>query len=202
MRSRFCVHWVLWGVLGAASSLALAAVDPAAAAWSAFQSRSAKALLDAHRLPVTVPPPPAGVEDLALKDFFEPIVGDRGLNYSDRLRSLAGQRVRVIGHMVREPARSTGVFMLTSTPVRIENDGYCIIENLPPATLHVVMPGIDGTRPTPYVPGPLILSGILEVGIAQTSDGRNSTVRLLLDPPATDAAGAASAPPSLSSVIN
>lgn len=202
MVCRLFARGVFLVTLGNAVSLSVAAVDPAAAAWSAFQSRSAHTLLEAHRLPLVVPPLPGGVEELSFKDFFEPVVGDRGLNYTDRLRALGGKRVRIIGHMVREPVRSRGVFLLTPWPVRVENDGYCITETLPPATLHVVMPGVEGSRPTPYVPGPLILSGVLEVGIVQTADGRNSAVRLLLDPPVTQTADAASGPSSLRSSLN
>lgn len=191
MGFRFVVLGTGLFAAGLAVSGVSGAVDPAAAAWSAFQSRSAQTQVSALRLPVTVPPLPAGVEELSFKDFFEPVVGDRGLHYADRLRTLDGKRVRIIGHMVREPVRSNGVFLLTPWPVRIENDGYCMNETLPPATLHVIMPGIEATRPTGYVPGPLILTGVLEVGVVQTADGRNSAVRLVLDPPATQTASTA-----------
>lgn len=203
MGFRFVVLGTGLFAAGLAVSGVSGAVDPAAAAWSAFQSRSAHTQLNALRLPVTVPPLPAGVEELSFKDFFEPVVGDRGLHYAERLQALAGKRVRIVGHMVREPVRSNGVFLLTPWPVRIENDGFCINETLPPATLHVVLSGVEATRPSGYVPGPLLLTGVLEVGVAPTADGRNSAVRLVLDAPATQTAStAAPGHPAFSSSSN
>ena len=159
----------------------LVAADPAAGAWQQYRNRAALALIENQRAPATIPPLPENTFELRFEDFYARIVGARGLEYTDALRALDGKRVRVLGHMVREPARSNGVFMLTPWPTKIENDGFCIIEDLPPATLHVMLPGAAANLPSPYLPGRLLLTGTLEVGPSLTADGRNSAVRLRLD---------------------
>lgn len=127
---------------------------------------------------------------LAFSDFFGPI-GDRGLDYSDTLRALAGRRIRISGYMVREPVRSPGLFMLTARPVTIEKSGYCFHEDLPPSTVHVIDPSA-AARPLPYRPGRLELVGTLELGPRPEADGRNSIVRLVLDSAASAAPAVAS----------
>lgn len=168
---------VLSGSLFAAEDSATAAV------WRRFAAQSARVLLEAQRAPQTPPPLPPGVTELAFREFFSPIVGDRGLDYSERMRALHGRRVRIAGFMTRDFVRHPGMFLLTGWPTKVESDGYCFNDELPPATLHVVLPPSAASEPAPYIPGPMLLTGTLQVGPSPMTDGRNAVARLLLDAP-------------------
>jgi hypothetical protein len=148
-------------------------------AWSRFQSQAANALESAQRQRAALPPLAEGVSELRFQDFFKPVVGDRGLEYSEKLLKLDGRRVRIAGFMVREQLRADGVFMLTPWPSRVENDGFCLNEDFPPATLHVLVPG--STAPVPYRPGLVVLTGVLTVKPAAMPDGRNCVAALTLE---------------------
>lgn len=154
------------------------------AAWRRFSAQAARTLLEAQRAPAAIPPPPDGITELSFKDFFSPVVGDRGLDLSAKLLALDGRRVRVAGYMTREIVRRPGQFLLTAWPTKIESDGYCFSDDLPPAVLHVLLPAGSASAPAPYVPGLMLLTGTLEVGPKPSSDGRNSIARLRLDAPA------------------
>lgn len=119
---------------------------------------------------------------LKFSQFFAPI-GDRGLEYSAELRALAGQRVRLLGHMVREEKPTPGRFLLAAYPSTIEAGGHCYFDDTPPATVHVIVPS-DSSLPVPYRLGRMELVGTLELGPRLEADGRNSVVRLVLDPAA------------------
>ncbi len=164
------------------------AARPEALAWQRYLAQSQAALGELKASPATsLPPPPAGVSHVEFSEFFGPI-GDRGLEYSPKLRSLAGQRVRLAGYMVREPERSSGVYRLTAWPVTVEANGLCVADDTPPATVHIVT--ASPTQKIPWQPGQLLLTGTLELGARVESDGRNSIFRLVLDPtpePATAA---------------
>jgi len=164
---------------------AFAADDSAtAAAWRRFSAQSARVLLEAQRAPLTPPPLPEGVAELGFREFFSPVVGDRGLDYSERMRALHGRRVRIAGFMTRDFVRHPGVFLLTGWPTKVESDGYCFNDELPPATLHVVLAASAADEPAPYIPGPMLLTGTLMVGPSAMADGRNAVARLVLDAPA------------------
>jgi hypothetical protein len=91
-------------------------------AWARFAARAEVALADAGQNS------PAGISadavQLAFRDFFGP-VGDRGLEYSARLRALDGRRVTMTGYMVRDPDRPRGLFILAASPVRLEQSFVC-----------------------------------------------------------------------------
>lgn len=162
----------------------LGASDAAASlAWRRFSAQSQAALADAGRVVTPLAPAADAAQSLQFTQFFGP-VGDRGLEYSGTLRALEGQRVRISGYMVRETLRAPGVFMLTARPVVVEKAGYCFHEDLPPSTVHVVLPTL---QPLPYRPGRLELAGILELGPRPEADGRNSVVRVVLDSAAATA---------------
>lgn len=167
-------------ILGVAVSGMASAIEPnsgAAAAWSRLAARSA-AVMEAANDTGQV-----GVRScdyaLAFHEFFGP-VGDRGLDYAERLRRLDGQVVSVTGYMVRDPDRPRGIFILTASPVRLEQTSVCTQTELPAATVYVRLP--QGNEIVPYRPGRITLTGRLEVGPQAEVDGRNSVVRLRLDP--------------------
>lgn len=153
------------------------------AAWQRLKQRSAQTLEAVVRAPADLPPAAEGVVDLSFREFFAP-AGDAGLNYSDRLRALAGKRVRLVGFMVRETGRAPGTFILSSQPVTVEKQGVCFVEDIPPTAVHVHLPSGQAATKVAYAPGRLALTGILEIGPRPEADGRNSAVRLRMESPA------------------
>ena len=137
----------------------------------------------AKRTMPLVPPLPAGVTELKFSDFFVLPVGTRGLQLTDKLLHLDGQRVRILGCMVREEAGSPGRFLLAPFPVQLHEHDSKFADDLPPSTVHVFVPA-SGGQPVPYTPKLLLLTGLVSVGSREEADGRISVVRLTLDAPA------------------
>jgi hypothetical protein len=154
------------------------------ATWARFQKQAAVTLQAAQRNSKPLPELPAGVQELRFQDLFNPVIGDRGPEYTDIVKRLNGKKVRVAGFMVRELNRKGGVFMLAPWPTRIESDGYCVYEDFPPATLHVLLPEVF-TKPLPFSPGLLAVTGTLDLSPGQMPDGRNCVASIRLDPEST-----------------
>jgi hypothetical protein len=129
-----------------------------------------------------IPPAPPGVTDLKFGELYRPI-GMRGLDYTDKVRALAGRKVRMLGYMVRQCEPRPGVFLLTPMPLQLHEHEYGLAEDMP-ATLVHVCPTVDPNAIVPFTPGLLLLTGTLSLGPREEADGRISSVRLLLDPPA------------------
>jgi len=125
-------------------------------------------------------PPPLGVTDLKFRDFFKMPVGPGGLEPSTKLLGLNGNRVRVVGYMAQQESPSTGAFILSPIPVTMGDEDESFADDLPPSALFVHLEGSGSV--VPFIPGLLKLTGILNVGSQEESDGRVSSVRLLLDP--------------------
>jgi hypothetical protein len=151
-----------------------------AAVWQRYIAESHRVLSVLNRAGTDVlSTPPAGVVDLSFAEFFGPI-GDRGLEYSEKLRALAGQRVRLAGYMIREQDRAPGVFRLVARPLTIDTKASCAVDNAPPSAVHVFV-SANAARLVPYRPGRLVLIGRLEIGPQVEADGRNSVVRLITE---------------------
>jgi hypothetical protein len=127
-----------------------------------------------------LPPVPDGVTPLRFGEFFVRPTGPRGLVYSEKLRRLHGQRVRVLGHMVRRHGAPPGTLLLTPYPMQLHDGEYGLADDLPPSTLFVTVP--DTSTEVPFTPGLLLLTGRLEIGGREEPDGRFSAVRMTLDP--------------------
>jgi hypothetical protein len=135
--------------------------------------------------PVTarnLPPLPEGVAELRFADFFKTPVGPRGLELTDRLRSLDGRRVRLLGFMVRQTDPLPHCFLLAPRPVTLHEHEYGFADELPASTVHVFTP-TNLPPAVPFTPDPLLLTGTLGVGNRNEPSGRVSLVRLQLDPP-------------------
>jgi hypothetical protein len=142
-----------------------------------------------------LPPAPAGVTDLEFAEIFRTPAGPRGLEFTDKARRLAGQRVRILGFMVRQGVPSPGVLILAPYAMTTAEAEYGLCDDLPPAVVFVPVPQFADLA-VPYTRGPLVLTGRLELGPHEEADGRISQVRLLLDPePATATASAADPAP-------
>ncbi len=130
-----------------------------------------------------LPPLPPGVTDLKFGEFFVTPIGPHGLTLSDKLRGLDQRRVRMLGYMVRQEHGLPGTFLFAAIPVQLHEHDSALADDLPAATVFVTVPTcLD--RAVPYTPGLMLLTGTLGVGLREEADGRNSIVRLALDPPA------------------
>lgn len=128
-----------------------------------------------------LPPAPEGVTHLKFSDFFASPTGPRGLEYTATIKHLDGQRVRILGFMVKQTRPAPGSVLLTPYAAATHEGEYGLCDDLPPATLFVHVPKYADLA-VPFTPGPLLLTGRLELGPRQEADGRVSHVRLVLDP--------------------
>lgn len=169
------------------------------------QSADAEAKLAVKSAPkFELPPLPEGVEELKFSEFFKTPVGDRGLELTEKLKSMDGKRVRIFGYMVHEDltrcnscvtpktrngkpvpawmeATIPGRMMFTAVPSNVSHAHYGLADDLPPQTVFVYIPEKIGQL-VPYTPGPMLLTGVLSVGNKREPEGRISIVRLELDP--------------------
>jgi hypothetical protein len=129
-----------------------------------------------------LPPLPAGVTELKFSDFFVMPVGPRGLELTDKLKNRDGQRVRMLGYMVRQEHGLPGTFLFTAIPLQLHDHDSEHADDLPPGTVYVSVPTVRD-REAPYAPGLMLLTGTLSVGPREEANGRISLVRLALDPP-------------------
>src|SRR5260221_6882287 len=67
----------------------------------------------------SLPAPPAGVTELKFDELFVSPIGERGLTLTEKLRNLDGQRVRILGYMVRQEAATPGKLLLAPFPVQV-----------------------------------------------------------------------------------
>jgi len=130
-----------------------------------------------------LPPLPADVKELKFSDFFVSPVGPRGLEVTEKLRGLDGQRVRMLGYMVRQDHGVAGRFLFAALPVQLHDHDSALADDLPPATVYVTVPTCRDQH-VPFASGLMLLTGTASVGAQEEHDGRISLVRLALDPPA------------------
>lgn len=126
-----------------------------------------------------LPPLPRGVTELKFSDFFVNPVGPRGLELTDKLKTLDGKRVRILGYMAAQDERLPGSFLLTPVPVHLHDHDSALADDLPATAVHVFVPGKPSIGHTRQL---LLLTGTLSVGNRLEPDGRVSIVRLTLDP--------------------
>ncbi|MET0518949.1 MAG: hypothetical protein ABW005_08955 [Burkholderiaceae bacterium] len=133
------------------------------------------------------------VLELKFGSFFRQPVGPRGLEFSDVLRAAAGREVRLVGYMVAQEEPAAGRFLLTPRPVRISEHADGDADDLPPATVTVLLDEAQRERIVAHRDGLVVLTGQLSVGRQEGADGRVSWLRLQL-PPQALAGSAATAP--------
>jgi len=129
-----------------------------------------------------LPPLPDGVTELKFAEFYKTPVGLRGLEPTDKLRRLAGRKVRLLGYMVRTDRPVEGRLILAPFPQNLHEHEYGLVDDLPPQIVFVTVPDQAG-KVVPFTPGLLLLTGTLELGNRLEPDGRVSHVRLVLDAP-------------------
>ncbi len=154
----------LWGPAQASTELANIAIPPASVA--------------VHG---KLPAPAAGEIDLKFGEMFKMPIGPKGLEPTDKLLSLNGKRVRLIGFMAEQETSAKGVIILTPMPVSLGDEDESLSDDLPgnAAFVHLASPYAD--KPVPNMRGLLHLSGTLQLGPQDEADGHVSSIRLMLD---------------------
>ena len=172
---------------------------------SAAVSRPAVARLTESS--IVLPPLPDGVEELKFADFFKLPVGPKGLEPAERLQSLAGKKVRLVGYFVFEdwstcgcPAPTAeeikakgrralpgwmkhvvpGRALLAPTPVAVSLGHYGLSDDLPPQVAALKIASKVG-EPVFYKPGIYAATGTLELANRDESDGRSFYVHLKIE---------------------
>ena len=130
---------------------------------------------------VKLPPLPEGVTELRFDEFYKMPVGPRGLEPTEKLRSLHGKRVRILGYMANMQLRGNRQMLLAPVPLKAQPLEYGQADDIPATHVLVRVPG-NAAVPVPYTPGLLLFTGRLTVG-GRSLDGENAFVRLLLDAP-------------------
>jgi hypothetical protein len=133
----------------------------------------------------------APAAELGFGDFFVQPIGPRGLEPTARLRAATGHEVTLTGFMVQREQAQAGRFMLTPRPINMAEDADGDADDLPAATVTVLLPEGQRDRIVSHRAGPVTLTGRLEYGPAEDETGRVSWVRLQLAPQALAPAPAA-----------
>ena len=153
-----------------------------AMAFGFARMQHASATTDGPPLTQEIPPLPAGVTELKFGEFFVSPIGNRGLTFTDKLRSLDGKRVRILGYMAQQEKPVPGMFLFSAIPVRLNEEHYGLADDLPAATMFVFTP-TQRDQVVRHAPGLMLLTGTLSMGNREEADGRISSVRLALEAP-------------------
>jgi len=122
---------------------------------------------------------------LAFKQFYKLPVGSHGLEISDVLRSANGQERKIVGYMVQQERPHLGRFLLSPRPVQMSEHADGEADDLPAALVTVYLDASQSDWAVPYTRGLISLTGAIEVGRLEETDGRVSWVRMRLSPEAT-----------------
>jgi hypothetical protein len=128
----------------------------------------------------TMPPTPAGVTAIKFGEFYKNPVGPRGLELTERIRALDGERVRILGFMIRQERPVPGTMMLAPFALATLENEYGLCDDLPPSVVFAKVSKYADIA-VPFTPGPLLLTGRLELGAREEADGRVSHLRIVLD---------------------
>ncbi len=124
----------------------------------------------------------AVAEPIAFAEFF--VSSRRELLPSPRLKALAGRRVRLTGFMVRMEDPPRGAFYLAPRPVDCDESGAGT-GDLPPEAVRVVVRSSPEETP-PWMPQPVEVVGVLDLGPQVDEGGRVSAIRIVLDRPVAE----------------
>lgn len=117
---------------------------------------------------------------LKFSEIFVMPVGPKGLEYTDRVKSLDGQKVRMQGYMALRSQMVSGQFIMTPMPIVLHDAEMGPCDDLPPTAVWVHVPGM-GAMVTPHEQGLIEVSGVVSLGPREEADGRVSSIRIELD---------------------
>lgn len=125
--------------------------------------------------------------ELAFGEFFVQPIGPRGLEPTARLRAAQGREVRLVGFMVQREHAQPGRFLLAPRPIAMAEHADGEADDLPAATVTVLLPEAQRAGRVAHRAGPVALTGRLDYGPAEDESGRVSWLRLRLTPDALTA---------------
>lgn len=128
----------------------------------------------------------AEVSELRFSQFFKSPIGPAGLELSDALLAADGRPVRLVGYMVAQEQARPGRFWLTPRPVRMSEHADGEADDLPAATVTVLLDPTQRERLVAHRDGLVLLTGTLSVGRVEDETGRVSWIRLRLPPGALE----------------
>jgi hypothetical protein len=134
-------------------------------------------------------PSRAGASATPLK--FDELVAARPggpLELTDKVKSLAGKRVRIVGFMADMEKLPAGSFFLVPRPLVADESGAGSAD-LPPNAIRVIVRSARG-KPLAHIPRALNVVGTLDLGPRDEPDGLPSFIRILLDGPPRNQKGA------------
>jgi len=175
----YCLRFVI-------RALVAGALLSSPCAFSAPAASNAHEATSAVRVPATLAvrkelgAPPAGVSELKFRDIYKLPAGPKGFEPTDKLKSLDGKRVRIVGYMVHQEHAPAGEFLLSPLPVMLGDEDESFADDLPASAILVELPKAR-TLAIPALPGLLQLSGTLRVGMRADASGRATAARLVLD---------------------
>jgi hypothetical protein len=120
-------------------------------------------------------PPRADYLPLGFDDLLQE--GGAHLEPTAKLLAADGKRVRVVGFMAQMEQPPPDGFYLTRRPLFCDEGGGGT-GDLPPDAIRVQV--IGALAPVPFIPGPLEVVGILQVGAKEHPDRSVSHIRILL----------------------
>jgi hypothetical protein len=130
---------------------------------------------------IQLPVLPKDVEPLAFHEFYKMPVGARGLEPTDRLLSLNGKRVRILGYMGEMQRDSKRALIFSPLPLEAQPEEYGLCDDIPATHILVTLPG-NTDEQISHINGRLLLTGILSVG-TYSENRETSFVRMTLDDP-------------------
>lgn len=129
---------------------------------------------------VISPDDAAAYELLDFKDVFVTPAGPKGLEYTGKIKALAGHKVAMTGHMVKSYGPDPSIFVFSDVP-RVHNEREeGLADSLPPSLLHVVMEVRPGDAPA-WRREKMTIYGVLDIGPRQEMNGRISYLRMRCD---------------------
>jgi hypothetical protein len=122
----------------------------------------------------------AVIRKLRFSDFFKLPIGPRGPEMGAQLLQAQGQTVQVTGYMVQQERPLPGEFLLTPRPVQMSEHADGEADDLPVATMRVLLDPSQADRLVPHQRGLVQLQGVLSAQRQVGPDGRVSWVQLQL----------------------
>ena len=122
----------------------------------------------------------AAYATLGLDEIFVKPAGPKGLEFTEKAKSLSGKKIQVNGFMVRYPHPDPKLFVFNSTPMVLNFQEYRLADSLPPEAVHVITEVPEG-KAFSYYRDEMTLLGVIEYGPRTEMDGRVSHLRLRLE---------------------
>jgi hypothetical protein len=119
-------------------------------------------------------------EPLSFDEVFVTPAGAKGLEYTPKIKTLDGKKIRVTGFMVRHADIDTRAFLFCATPRVYNEREEGLADSVPPHMVYVIM-AVRGQDAPAWRREKMTLYGTLELGSHQELSGRISHLRLRCD---------------------